>query len=226
MFLKFFLFYLILRITGNPILAIIALLVIFYFVDKRYIGLLPSLTKPLRRRMRMSNLRQLVEVNPHDMPARLELAQTYIETRQYNRALQLLEGISAAMQADPEIICDTGVCHLALGRLESGEKLVLQALEANPRIHHGNPYLRLATAFAAVDATKALAYLEEFQRRNFSSCESFYRMAQLQAQLGDKAASHQALDQCLQTYRSLPRFRKRTERRWATLARLRMVFGG
>lgn len=226
MFLKFFLFYILFRLIGNPIIAIIVLLVILYFVDRRYVGLLPSLTKPIRRRMRISNLQQLVQVNPHDMPARLELAQTYIELRQYAKALKLLEGISTSMQADPETLCDTGVCHLALGRLESGEDLVLQALKLNPRIQHGDPYLQLAAAFANVDAPKALGYLAEFQQRNFSSCESYYRTAQLQTQLGDKAAARRALEQCLETYSSLPRFRKRRERRWAMLARLRMVFGG
>ncbi len=226
MYLKFLLFYLIWRITGNPFLAIIVLLIIFYFVDRRYIGLLPSLTRPVRRWARISNLHKQIQMNPHDMPARLELARSYIETRKYQQALRLLENISHSMEGDVEVLYEKGVCFLALGQLEEGEQLIRKALECDERIGYGDPYLQMATAFAQVNPQKALSYLEEFQKRNFSSCESYYRLALLQASFGNKNASRKALEQCLQTYRGLPRFRKRTERRWAALARLRIVLGG
>jgi tetratricopeptide (TPR) repeat protein len=226
MFIKFMLFYLLWRITGSPILAILVLLVIFYFVERRYIGLLPSVTKPIKRRMQVAELQKQLQVNPHDMPARLELAQIKMEGKQYQQALHLLGEISASMQAEAEVECDKGICYLALGRLEEGEELTRASLAKNESIRYGEPWLRLATAFISANPTKALAYLEEFQRRNFSSCESWYQMAILQTHFGDKGASRKALAECLRTYRSLPRFRKRKERRWATLARFRILFGG
>lgn len=87
---KLLVFYLIWRITGNPFLAIIVILAIYYFVDRRYIGLLPNIAKPFQRRRRMSNLRRQLQMNPHDTPAKHYLAEAYIEVRQYQRALSLL----------------------------------------------------------------------------------------------------------------------------------------
>lgn len=225
MFLKFFLFYLLWRITGNPILAILVLLIVFYVMERRYIGVLPSVTKPIKRRLQISSLQKQIQINPHDMPARLQLAECYMEAKRYSRGLQLLEDISTSMQADAEVLCNKGICQLALGRLAEGEQLVSDALRIDGRVRYGEPWLRLATAFAQADPKKSLAYLEEFQKRNFSSCESWYRMARLQAHFGNLTESRRALEQCLQTYRVLPRFRKRQERRWVTLARFRMVFG-
>ncbi|MCL6452798.1 MAG: tetratricopeptide repeat protein [Alicyclobacillus sp.] len=225
MFLKLLLVYVIYRITGNPMLAVVVLLVIFFFVDRRYFGLVGNLMRPIRRRMRMSSLHQQLQVNPHDTPARLELAEALMETNQYRHALALLEQVHPSLQNDPQVLCDIGACRLAQGDLTEGEALILKALDADPRVQYGLPYLRLATAYVDADPAKALGYLEQFQQRNFSSCESFYRLAQIQRRLGNRAAEQEALRRCVATYRSLPRFRKRSERRWVTLARLQRLSG-
>lgn len=219
---KLLVFYLLWRLTGNPILAIIVLLVIYYFVDRRYIGLLPNIFTPFRRMTRISRLKTQLRLNPHDMPARQDLAEAYLETRRYRDALKILDAVTGPMIDAPDIKYDKGLCYLGLGQLESGEALVLEALAMDNRLRYGDPYLKLATAFADTDPTKALIYIQSFQQLNVSSCESYYRTGVIQRRLGDLAAAKEAWRACLDTYRSLPAFRKRRERRWALLARFRL----
>ena len=216
-----FLFYILFRLIGNPVLAIVLIFVIYYLLDRRFVGLLPSVATPVRRRMKMAALRRQTALNPHDAPAKLDLARLYIETRRYRTALDLLLTAPAAMQDSPAVLYDRGLCLLHLGQLESGEDLVRRALEQNASLRYGEPWLRLAASVATVNPGKALAYLREFQSRHYSSCESEYRMSQLLARLGDAEGARGALERCVRTYRALPKFRRRTERRWALLALLR-----
>ncbi|KPV42743.1 tetratricopeptide repeat protein [Alicyclobacillus ferrooxydans] len=223
---KLLVFYLILRITGNPFLAIIVILAIYYFVDRRYIGLLPSIAKPFQRQRRMSYLRRQVQLNPHDTPAKHDLAEAYIEVHKYQTALSLLESLPKQMQGSAEILYLTGLCHLNLEDKERGESLIIQSLEIDKRLNYGEPYLRLAAGVANTHPDRAVAYLNAFQQQNVSSCESYYRMGKLQQLLGNSRGAQEAWRECLDTYRMLPRFRKRRDRRWAIFALFRVTFGG
>lgn len=221
---KFIIFALLWRILGNPILAIVVLLIIYYFLDRRYIGLLPSIARPIRRLMRLSNLRQQIAANPHDMPAKYDLAQSYIERRQFSQAARLLEELPNDMQETAEVIYDRGVCQQGLGNYDKAEALMHEALSLDDTLRHGEPYLKLAAMQAQRSPAKALELLQTFGMHNFSSCESYYRKAQIQKELGQLQAAIESLQQCLETYRTLPGFRKRAERRWALLAQLRLIF--
>lgn len=218
---KFFLLYLIVRLSGHPLVAIIVIAIIYYIIDRRYIGLLPNIMKPFRRHSRMSNLKKQLSLNPHDMSARYDLATLYMERQQFDRALKLLEELSPSMKDSADVLYDIGFCHLSLGDLEKGERFITQALELNKGLRHGEPYIRLASAFAQRDAAKALTYVQEASRYNFSSCEAYFRLGQVFTQLGDSVSARAAFQQCVDTYRALPKFRKRYERKWAVRARFK-----
>jgi tetratricopeptide (TPR) repeat protein len=219
---KLFLLYIIIRLTGNPILALIILVAIYYLLDRRYIGLLPSVTKPFRKRFRVSRLRKQLDLNAHDMNTRYELAQAYIESKNPSLALDLLRGLPQSMQESADVIYDIGVCHLLIGDLPEGENLTLQALTIKNNLRYGEPYMALATAYSASDPVKALHYLTEFQAINHSSCECYYRMGELHSRLGNRTEALKEWKHCIDTFHSLPKFRKRNERRWAFKARLKL----
>lgn len=218
---KLLLIYLIFRLFGHPIIAIIALLVIYYFVDRRYFGFLPNIMRPLHRYNRQANLKKLLHVNPHDMSARYELAVMYLEKGQYDEAQRLLEALSPSMKESADVQYDLGRCHLAHGNLVEGEQMILQALAQNPRLRYGEPYVRLAAAFVQAEPTKALHYAQQASKHNVSSCEAFYQLGQVYEAAGDKAAAQTAYEECLSTYRALPKFRQRHERKWAVRARMK-----
>lgn len=221
----FFLFVLFALIFRDPIVALIVIAIVFYFVDRRFLGFLPNLLKPFQRQLRISQLERQILTNPHDAPARYDLAKYYIERKAYGRASRLLEALPDSMQDAPDVMCDRGVCQMHLGQMGDGEQRVIEALSIDSRLRYGDPYLQLATALETANPERALAYLRQFQDINASSCESDYRLAKLLQRFDDRAGAKAALRHCLQTYRGLPKFRKRRERRYATLARLKLLLG-
>lgn len=217
----FFIFGLLWWLLGNPFLALIVLLVILYALERRFLGLTPSLLRPFKRRSAIAKWRRQLQVNPHDVSAKSELARLYIEGKKFREAKDILLGIEPQMEHSAEYWSDLGLCELALGRTEEGERAMLRALAISPRVKYGLPYLRLGEAFAKTDAEKALAYLREFQEIHSSSCEAYYRLGSVYASMGRTAEARETDRECLAIYRSLPRYMKRRERKWALRSRLR-----
>lgn len=206
---------------GNPFIAILVLLIIFYFLERRYIGLSPSLIRPLKRRSAISRWRRHIHMSPHDVSAKSELARLLIERKSYTEARDILQDIESRMEHSAEFWSDLGACELALGRLEEGESAMLRAIEISPRVKYGQPYLRLAEAYSRTNPEKAIACLQQFKAVNSSSCEAYYRLGSIYISLGRTDDAANAYRECTQLYRALPRYMKRHERKWAIRAYLR-----
>ncbi|MCC3375759.1 tetratricopeptide repeat protein [Cohnella sp. REN36] len=218
MFVKALLFFLLWRVLGNPFLAILVLLVVFYFLERRYIGLTPSLVKPFKRRGAIGKARRQLLLNPHDVSAQSELARLLIESKRFRDARDVLLDIEAKMEHSAEYWSDRGIAELAIGHTEEGERAMNRALEISPRVKYGLPYLKLGEAYAKTDADKAIGFLQEFQRMNASSCEAFYRLGTVYRTMGRTEEAREAYRACRELYRTLPRYMRRKERKWALLA--------
>ncbi|USG65915.1 tetratricopeptide repeat protein [Brevibacillus ruminantium] len=216
---KVMLFSILWWITGNPFVALLIILIVLYALDLRFVRLLPDVTKPFRRNSRIAALRRELRLNPHDTSAKVELARLLMEKGQYQEALAYLDEVALIMQESAEVISDRGICLLKTGRVEEGEAILKKALEMNPRVKYGEPYLRLGEAFAKHNQTeKALAYLEELTGIQTSSAEVYYKLGMLYTQIGQKEKARQAFSEAVEVYRGLPKYKKRTERRWALLS--------
>ncbi|WP_276357831.1 tetratricopeptide repeat protein [Cohnella caldifontis] len=211
----FFLFGLLWWLVGNPFLAILVLLVVLYALERRFIGLSPSLVRPFKRRSAIAKWKRHLHLSPHDVSAKNELARLLIESGKYAEARDVLLGIQSVSEHSAEFWSDLGTCELALGRLEEGEAHMLRALDISPRVKFGQPYLRLGEAWSKRDPAKALAYLETFKDMNASSCEAYYRLGSLYSGLGKPAEAAAAFRECRALYGTLPRYLKRKERKWA-----------
>ncbi|WNQ09830.1 tetratricopeptide repeat protein [Paenibacillus aurantius] len=218
---KILLFAALVWLTGSPIRALIVFLIILYFLDRRFLGLTPSIGKPIRRNRRLARLRQQLRAQPHDTRGKLEAARLLVEKKKYREAARYLEDILPVMDDSAEVLTELGLCRIKLGELEEGERLVLNGLELNPRVHYGEPYLRLGEVFASSQPDKAIRYLESFRELNTSSCEAYYRLGMLYKKLGREQEAKEAFRETVDIYRSLPKYKRRTERRWAILARFR-----
>lgn len=213
--LKLILFGFMFYIFGNPITAILVLLLILYVLDRRFVGVSPSIAKPIRRARNISKLRRQIAVSPSDISSRHELARLLIERRQYKEALELLEPIQSSLEDSAEYWDDIGNARLHTDRIAQGETDILHALEINPRVKYGRPYLRLADAFRDSDRDKALQYLAQFHTIHSSSSEAFYLLGQMNQSLGKKEEAKSSYQESLEVYRSLPKYKKRQERKWA-----------
>ncbi|WP_026960999.1 tetratricopeptide repeat protein [Alicyclobacillus herbarius] len=209
-------------VLGNPWLAVLVLVVAYYILDRRYIGLLPSVRKPFRRWRRRAELKRIIADNPHHADARLELAELYMEKKQWSPAQRLLTELPESLRQTPDVQYDEGVCAIGLREALKGEQLIRMALAQVPNLRYGDPYLRLARLHLDDRPEQALADLEEAQKYNQSSCQALYQMAGLYERLNRPEEARRALERCLETYRWLPRFRRKSERRFALLARWRL----
>lgn len=216
----FFLFGMLWWLLGNPFVAILVLLIVLYLLERRFIGLSPSIVRPFRRQSAIARWRRQLQMSPHDISAKQELARLLIESRKHAQALEVLQGIGEQLDHSAEYWSDVGTCRLALGQIEEGEEAMLRALEISPRVKYGAPYLRLGEAWTKRDPAKALHYLQELQAVNASSCEASYRMGRLYADLGKREAAAAAYRECRELYATLPRYMKRKERKWALLSLL------
>jgi tetratricopeptide (TPR) repeat protein len=212
---KLFLFFILWRLFGNPFIAILVVLVVLYFIDRRYLGLTPSFVKPLRRRSRIAKLRQQLMLNPNDTGSKMELARLLLDKKDYKEARKVLESIGDVMEHSAEFWDDLGNAYLHTADSERGEQAILRALEINPRVKYGQPYLRLAALHSRGDADRALAYLRSFGDIQSSSAEAYYRMGLLYMQLGRKLEAKTAFGEAVDVYRSLPKYKKREQRKWA-----------
>lgn len=217
----FFLFGLLWALLGNPFAAILVLLVVLYVLERRFIGLSPSIVRPFRRRSAIAKWKRQLHMSPHDVSAKNELARLLIENRSYAEAREILLGIREVSEHSAEFWNDLGTCELALGRLEEGDRAMRKALAISPRVKYGQPYLRLAEAWSKKDPAKALADLEAFREVNSSSCEAYYRLGTLYAELGKQEEAASAFRECRELYAALPAYLKRKERKWYLLSLLR-----
>ncbi|MGG1600398.1 tetratricopeptide repeat protein [Paenibacillus naphthalenovorans] len=219
---KLLIFSLLWWILGNPFVAIIVVIILFYLLDRRFIGMTPSVLKPLKRSRRLSKLKEELRLSPHHTSTKLDIARIYMEQKKYAAALELLDQVGEVMEDSADVLSEKGICKLKLGAVEEGERLILQAVQLNPRVKYGDPYLKLGEAFADTDAKKAIGYLERFREVNSSSCEAYYLLGQLYRKLGREEEARRSFREAVELYRGLPKYKRRHERRWALLARLKL----
>ncbi|MBO7744833.1 tetratricopeptide repeat protein [Paenibacillus sp. MWE-103] len=213
------------RLLGIPFLGIIILLVVLYAVERRFLGLTPSIVRPLRRFGTIRRLRQQIAMNPNDIPAKHELARLLVERKRYAEAKSWLMPLQDPLDNSAEFWDDLGASLAPLGETDAAEAALRNALSINPRVKYGAPYLRLASLYAKKDPQKAIGCLQEFRGIHSSSIEAYYRLAGLYAELGRKDEAKRMLAECGAIYRSLPRYKKRQERRWAVLAWFKRMRG-
>ncbi len=210
-------------LTGNPLIAILILLIIVYFIDRRFVGVFPSISKPFKRYRTISKLRQQLNLNHFDVSSKRELARLLLEKKQYKEAYDLLEEVKPYSESSAEFWDDLGTALIGLDRPEEGEEQILHALSLNERVKYGQPYLHLATAFREKNPEKALTYAAKFGEIQSSSSEACYLLGSLYHSLGRKEEAKQALNESIAIYRSLPKYKKRHERKWALRSYLKSL---
>jgi len=218
---KFILFGLLTWLTGSPLMALIVLVIVYYVIDRRFIGIFPSVTAPFKRTSRLRELKRHLRTHVHDTSAKLEAARLLIQRKNYREAEEYLRQILPIMEDSAEVLFELGLCRLKQGDTADGEQWIKRGLELNPRVAYGAPYLRLGEAFADKEPEKAVAFLQRFRELNSSSCEAYYRLGQIYDRMGKRADAQAAYRETVEVYRSLPKYKRRSERRFALLAAMR-----
>jgi tetratricopeptide (TPR) repeat protein len=209
--------------TGNPIVALVAVLIVSAAGYGYLSGRLFRLPRVIDRWRTIRELARTVRTNPHDATAQADLGRLLVEAGQPGRAVCHLEVAYARAPEVTETVYHLGAAKLRLGDEALGRSLVEQALARDPRIGYGEPHLRLADYYLHHrQPTEALAHLARFVELNASSVEGRYKLARAYHATGQPARAHAALDEARRAYAAAPRFKRREERLW----RLRVAWLG
>jgi predicted Zn-dependent protease len=211
------------RLTGSPILSLVALLALYWALDRFTLQLLPSPVRLWARWRRAGHLQRLLETNPHDRRARYELADLWVARGRYADAVAVLKPNLEAGDEDVATLYLLGVAYLGAGQAAQGELLLNEAERLEPGYGLGAIDLargrsRLARGELTGDKG-ALAALERFCRTRSGTVEGRVLLARALERAGNDGEAALAREAAWMNYRAAPGFQRRRERLWAWRAR-------
>lgn len=217
---KFFLFYILYWILGNPLIALLIILVIFFTIDRTFLGFLPDPFKAFRRSGRIRQLQKLVSINPHDARSLKELGILMVDKKEYGKALEYFEKASFKMSDDPEFNYYYGLSTARTGDVRKGRALIDAALAASPGLKYGEPYLLMAEVYMDNgDYRSAQPLLDNFLKIHSSSSRGFYQMGVVKLRTVMKQEGLEYLRKSVGAFKTSPRFKRKLDRKWAWKAR-------
>ena len=217
---KFFLFYILYWMLGNPIIALLVILLISFTIDRTYFGFVPDPLKAFRTAGRINELRRIVAINPHDARSLKELGIFMFEKKKYGKAVEYFERAASKMSDDPEFNYYYGISIAKNGDIRKGREYVDAALEASPNLKYGEPYLLMAEVFIDnKDYKMALPLLESFEKITSYSSRGLYQMGLVKLKLGMKEEGIRYLKKSVEVFKAAPRFKRKVDRKWAWKAR-------
>lgn len=202
-------------VTGNPFLALVAVLAISVAGYGYAFGRMFQIPRAVSRWRAIRELDRGVRTNPHDATAQADLGRLLVEAGQPGRARAHLEVAYARAPEVPETVYYLGAARLRLGDEGQGRSLIEQALARDPRLGYGEPHLRLADYYLEHgQPAEAATHLERFTEMHASSVEGRYKLARAYLATGRPGRAREALDEAIQAYRGAPSFKRREERLW------------
>ena len=211
----------------NPFLVLLFLALAYLLIDRRYIGLLPDLTRPFRHRRHMARLAEIIRLNPADAGSQLELGALHLERGEVRQALPLLEQALLRMEDSARVHSLLGIAYHRLDRLPEARQALERAVALNPKVGYGTPYLHLLTLHLR-DQPRDETVLSEIQARilTYGSPEVFYRAGRALLTGGDRTGARVMFQEAIENYQASPKGFRRAHRRWALASRAMLRMRG
>ncbi len=217
---KFILYTAIYAVTGNPVLALVVLLAVYFMVDRTFLGFIPDPFRAFRKSRRIKDLKDVVLDNPGDGRSLKELGILLAEKGDFANALSYFEKAEAKMSDDAEFDYYYGLSAAKRGDIPKGKEWVDRALRISPRLLYGEPYLAFAEVLIGKnDYQGALPLLESFAKIHSSSSRGLYQMGVVKLALGMKDEGRSCLRESVRTFKASPFFKRKTDRKWAWKSR-------
>lgn len=210
-------------IVGNPILAFVILIVVWWTLDRFTLGILPDPLRIFGRLRRIAALRRALQHNAHDRRNRVELADLLIARKKHREAAEVLRYNVEQGDEEARTYFLLGVALMGAGQAERGAAALEEARAIDPGYGSGAIDLELGRGLlltGSPEETKAaLRALEAFVEKRHSTIEGKVLLARARAALQDEPGAAAARESAWQDYVSSPRFIRRRERWWAWRAK-------
>lgn len=161
---------------------------------------------------RVQSLRRQIEANPANVTARRDLAIVYLDRLRPGRALELVDEARQRFPDDPELLFLKGLAHHRKAQHESALEPLVQAVDIDPRLRFGEPYLIAGRSLRALGRKEeAIDALERFTHSNGSSLAGHLELARAHRDAKDDAGSQRALEELFATWRQIPGYQRRKQ---------------
>lgn len=173
---------------------------------------------------RIRALTRQVEANPANVTARRDLAMVWLERMRPSRALELLLEADKRDPDNAEILYLMGLARLRSGDPAGALEPLVRAVEIDPRVRFGEPYLVAGQALLKLRRhAEAEDSLERYVSANSSSVEGYYLLAKARGELSDRPGAKKALAEARSTFWHLPGRKKREQLGFWALALLASI---
>ena len=216
---NFFIFYLLSLLTGNPLIAIVILLIVYFFLDRAYVGFLPDIFAPIRRNRQIKNMLTDLSINPSNSNDAIELGVLYFEKGQYEKAANYLARAYDRVKNSEKLYLYLGMSQIELGRFDEGKEALLKALQINQNVGYGIPYVYLVKVALSKNDNEEVKSLEDKFSR-YANTENFYKMGMVYKKAGDREKAKNMFDNAVKEYSYCPKTLRKIHRRWAFLAKI------
>lgn len=180
----------------------------------------------LRTWGQIQTLTAQIQANPANITARRDLAIVWLERLRPRRALELLDEARTRFPNDAELLYLTGVARLRCGDAEGALEPLVQAVEIDPKLRRGDPYLTAAEALLSLGRIEeAEDALERYVQANSSSMQGYVLLAVTRQKRGNADGARKALDDAFHTWSTIPSFRKKGQWYWWARAWFHRVVG-
>jgi tetratricopeptide (TPR) repeat protein len=197
--------------------------VVVFFALRRF---LPDPWLVARTWGRIRALDAQISANPANVTARRDLALIWLERLRPRRALALLDEARARHADDAELLYLTGLARLRSGDAAGALDPLVKAVEIDPRVRFGEPYLVAAEALTALRRyEEAEDALDRYTHLNSSSLQGWVRLADVRGRRGDKKGADEARREAIATWRQVPGYRRRGELGWWFRSQWGRLFG-
>lgn len=219
-----FLIYLILRLLGTPFFTIIIILVVIYLFDRFFLGVLPNIFAPIKRRSTSKRLESELRINPANASNAMELGILYFDRKRYSKALEYLNKAYERIKDSDRLFLYRGMALIETGSRQEGMDNLRRAVAINEGTGYGLPYVYLlsnAMNDSGISQEERKTLQDKFWR--YANAENLYRMGMMYKRHGDRGKAKEMFDNAIKEYSYCPRNLKKLHRRWALLSILNRV---
>lgn len=203
-------------ILGNPLLAAIIVVALYWTLDRYTLGLLPDPLRLFSRWRRLSGCNRRLRVNSHDRKARLDKAEVLLELGWPKASLETVRYNIDAGDRDAYTLFIAGQAAFGSGDAVIGERLLELVRKDNPTFAQNRVDLELGRGqLNSKNFLAAQTALERFVSARSSAIEGNLLLSRAYAGLGKKPAASAARTAAWAAYQEAPGFLKRRERLWA-----------
>lgn len=213
---KLLTFFFLAEILGSPWRALLAVLVLYWLLDRSTLRVLPGPWKLFRRGMERRRLARVLADNPHDFRSELELGRLLIESKRWRAAKEHLDRAAGAYTTDASVQSWRAVARIGAGERDDGVAEIESLMAANPRLRFGEPWLEAGELLlAGGDVARGKAMIGKYLEMHPSSVKGLFLMAKAQAKSGDAAGARDSRRRAWNEYATNPAFKRKNDRMWA-----------